>query len=292
MHTWLLLDVNNLAYRAFHSQGHLTYGAIRTGVIYGVLRDIIHLQDLFNTNRIAFCFDKGRSFRYTDYPGYKSSRWEKLNEEEKEQKLELRDQIKLIRRDYLPSLGYQNIFSQKGYEADDIIASLCSTLPQGDDAIIVSSDKDLYQLLSPRVSVFSAHSQKTTTYDSFVAKYGIEPGAWADAKAIAGCKTDDIEGVPGVAEITAAKFLSGKLKPSSTKWEAITKNNDLWRRNLPLVRLPYPEVKTFTLQKDYVSPERWKELTRRLGMRTLEEIVPRVNQRKAIKKKKKGFGLI
>lgn len=246
-----------------------------TGVVYGFLRDIVSLQDQHCTDYIAFAFDRGRSRRELVYPAYKSNRREKVYTSSEETAYnELQRQIRSLRREYLPEAGFRNIFSQKGYEADDVLASLCHNLRRQDEAIIVSADQDLYQLLSPRVSIYNPGKRETITQDSFARKFGVDCAQWPDVKAIAGCVTDCIQGIRGVGVKTAAKFLAGNLKPKSKAFESIVKGDMIWKQNIKLVRLPYPGTNQFEFQDDEVTRKKWRGLTSRLGMETLRNEIP------------------
>lgn len=277
MKTILILDCNYLAHRSYHALGDLRHGQIGTAVIFGVMRDILSLQELFGTDRMVFCFDVGKAYRAIDYPGYKATRY--LHKRERP---DLQKQIRLLRKEVLPAIGYQNIFSQKGHEADDIIASLCLNLPKNREAIVVSADKDLYQVLGERVTIYNPQSKVSVNRQSFIETWGIEPEQWADAKAMAGCSTDEVEGIPGIKEKTAAKFLSNSLSPQAKAYAAIVAHNHIWRRNLPIVGIPYPGTKIFTIWRDEIDPKNWEAVMQRYGIRSLPTIS---TTRKAIKRK-------
>jgi DNA polymerase I len=272
--TWLLFDTNYLCHRAFYSMKDLSWQEVKTGVIYGVFRDICTLQSLFNTPHVAFCFDSNRSLRAQVYPKYKSKRRPIEDTDEQENYNEFVRQVRLLRREYLYEIGYRNVFTQKGYEADDVIASLVNTINRKHDVVIVSSDHDLYQLLRPGVCMYNPHRKETVTHEWFYDKYGIGPIQWIDVKAIAGCHTDEIRGIQGVGEITAAKFISGKLKPGSKAYERIVHGNTIWKANINLVQLPYPGCRTFKLQKDEVTKRKWLCMVDSLGMRSMHEFTP------------------
>lgn len=283
---WLILDCHYLCYRALHTTGQLSHEDVLTGVIYGFLRDVMLLQEQFLTNRLVFCFDRSPSHRARDYPGYKANRTEDgMDKEEKLARAELRRQIKLLRSRYLRQVGFRNIFHQQGYEADDVIASVVRDLPKTDEAIIVSADRDLIQLLKPNVFIWNPHKKKAYTLKSLYAEFGIEPMAWVDIKALAGCGSDNVEGIRGVGEKTAAKFLRGHLKAESAAFQAIVKGDKIWRRNRALVKLPYPGVERFCLIDDEVDDARRDALMIKLGMKSL------VRSGKKSNIKRKGFGL-
>lgn len=294
MKTWLIIDCHYLAYRALHTTGVLKHGDIQTGVMYGFMRDIITLQEEHDTDRMAFCFDHRDSFRKAAYPAYKDNRGE-LDPEKLKIIKGMRTQIDALREDILPNVGFENVFIQPGYEADDIIASIVTNLREGHEAIIVSADKDLYQLLSDRVMIWNPTKKKMTTQATFFKEYGVEPSSWADVKAIAGCATDNIVGIKGVGEKTAAAFLTGKLSSSSAKHEAIIRGNKIWRRNKPLVKLPYPGTKTVRLVRDHVNAQSWDYVTHFLGMKSLKGRAPGQRTQRDTgsfkRDKKKGFGV-
>lgn len=271
--TWLVIDAPYLCHRAFHSMGNLSYGEAMTGTLFGFLRDIITLKDLFQPDRFVFCFDAGTSKRREMYPKYKRSRRAKeRTPEEQELYQQMQKQMRLLRYEILKGLGFSNVFYQIGYEADDIIGHLCwEDHPQ---IIIVSCDHDLYQLLSPRVSIWNMPKSQMITYESFRDEFKIEPSQWVDVKAIAGCSTDDIQGIKGVGEITACKFLRGDLKQGQ-KFIAIVEGTNLWERNLNLVRLPLAGLNKDRLQvrKDQVSQAKWIELCNRYGFQSLKGAV-------------------
>ncbi len=270
--TWLLIDSNNLCYRAFFSMGALSHNDIPTGVLYGFFRDILSLQQEFGSENFVFCFDLGESFRMNHLPTYKSSREkirQKYTDEEREGRRILLEQIRLLRTKYLQDIGFSNVLSKKGFEADDFIGSVCKNLDEDDKAVIVSGDQDFYQLITKNVVVF--HPRNGNIVDKFLFKhyYGISPKQWIEVKAIAGCKSDDIPGVRGVGEKTAIKYLRGEMNTATETYRRIRKSKDLKSKNLPIVRLPYLGTPEIELQEDTVTKKKWKLVMKELGMRSL-----------------------
>jgi 5'-3' exonuclease len=273
---WLILDSNYLCHRAYHSTGGLEYGDIKTGVLFGFLRDVVILQDLFATDRPLFCFDMPPGLREGVCKTYKADRVARYNampEEEREAYIAFREQVTLLRERVLPRCGYRNIFYEPGYESDDIIASLCRSLPQTDEVVIISSDKDLYQLLSPRVRCHNPQKRQTFTEHEFRATYGIDPDQWPDVKALAGCPSDNVVGIRGVGELTAIQYLRGELKAPGKKYKDIECNagQATWRRNLCLVTLPYHGCPTFEVRPDDVTVARWRRVADWLGLKSLRD---------------------
>lgn len=274
---WLLLDVSYLAYRAYFALGKLSFGEIATTVVYGVLREVISLQDTFNTKRVAFCFDHGKPLRKNLHPGYKVKRHEGKTEAELEAKLEVKHQIDALRDEHLPKIGFRNIFFQKGYEADDLLAGIALSR-QNREFVIVTSDHDLFQVLTPTISIWNPSQKKLMTDATFRRDYGIAPSDWIDVKAMAGCKSDDIPGIAHVGEATAAKYLRGELTKGKT-FDAIEKAHELVERNRKLVELPFPGLTSVRLLQDDITPDGWNAVVKRLGMNSLAGSIPGIPRR-------------
>ena len=269
---WLLIDVDNIASRARHTTGDL-----ENGTLVGVFRAIASLQEFFQTRDVAFCFDGGPSKRADLDSKYKETRKAKrraYTPEERAAFREYRRQLGALRATYLRQLGYRNIFCETGYEADDLIAVLVKALPAGDEAVVVSSDQDLFQLVRGCVRCYNPITRVQTTLQSFTAKYGIKPAMWSDVKAIAGCKSDDIRGIEGIGEKRAIKFLRHEFAPE-TKWhDLITQNSTVWQFNLELTRLPFPGCPPLELRDNRPTVARWEALMDELDMPALRPHAP------------------
>jgi len=284
--TWLYLDCHNLLYRAFYAMGKLSHDGKSTGAVYGFLRDVQMLRQEFRTDRVAFCFDHGRNKRNRIYLPYKSGRKnKKRTPEEQEAYLDFKKQIELVKTDYLPSMGFSNVLYAKGYEADDIIASLCkSDAAMGDDVVIVSSDTDLYQLLTNTVSIYKPTQKELFTAKQFKQRYGIKPQEWVHVKALTGCHSDSIPGVPRFGEKTALSYLKGEKVSWWKKDELFTKIQKfetLRLRNIRLIKLPLPFTPRFELRPDEVTLDKWRSVAQRLGITSLPAPIPVFQGRKA-----------
>lgn len=270
MKTCLIVDASALCYRSFYALPDLSHDGVKTAVVYGVLRQVRDLEERFVTSRTAWCFDSGRSLRREVVPSYKRKRREDLTEEQERARQELFGQIKLLRTDYLPSLGYRNVFVQNGYEADDVIASVVQHLPRQVGAVVVSDDGDLYQLLEgERIVMWRPAVKRVYGEQQLREEYGAGPGMWASVKALAGCPGDGVEGVKGVGIKTAVRFLSGTLKDTSVVFRRIVEGNGTWRANLRLVELPFHGACEFRTEPDAVAQDKWDQLTKRLGIKSL-----------------------
>ncbi len=275
---WCIVDVPSLAHRAFHAMGGLSHGGEGTGAVFGVFRDIVGLKERFEPDAFVFCFDGRGNKRRLACPEYKAGRRKSLDGEERRAFDNLRGQIDRLYRWHLRAVGFRNVFRQEGYEADDLVAEACRSLPDGsfgspigDKAVVVSSDGDLYQLLSERVSIWSPHKKRLLSADWFRKEYGIDPSLWADVKAIAGCVSDELPGVEGVGEKTAIKFLTGVLKTTTKAHAKIIEGNPIYRRNVELTRLPMAGVGTMELKEDRVTDKRWDRVMERVGIKRLRK---------------------
>lgn len=246
----ILIDAHNIAYTAFHALGELSDGEIRTGVTFGFLNMINRLAGQFGTDMV-FCFDSKENLRKKKHPTYKENRLtlrqvemlaDGTRDSENQRAIERRafyQQTKDLRGDVLPALGFRNVKVARGYEADDLIA--CYALKYKDEhkITIVSTDKDLYQLLDTNVSIFNPRTKKMFTVKDFREKYKIEPEDWVQIKAIAGDPADNIKGVWKVGEKTAIKFKRGLLSRNTKAWEQIAISWGIvlfWEK---CIRLPY-----------------------------------------------------
>jgi len=288
---WLILDCNFLCHRLKHSMGGLSHENTPTGVIYGFLKYIPLYQEKFDTPHIVFCWDSKSSKRKEIFPGYKANRGDRLKEMSTEEVIfetDFRYQMKMLRRKYLKIIGFRNVFCQKGYEADDLIASICDHLPLLDEAIILTSDQDLYQCLNPQVSIYDPNKRKRMTAQKFQKTYGIKPPRWGMIKCIAGCSTDNVPGIKGVGEKTAIKYLNGDLKASLKSHLSIIspKGMKLICRNRRLVVLPFVGTRVFKLKKDELSADGWRSVVRSLGLKSIRDKVPMGIRRQKKRKKK------
>jgi 5'-3' exonuclease len=272
---WLVLDVTYLGHRAFHTTGGMRFGAVGTGVVYGILRTANTLMDRFGTSDVVWCFDHGPNKRKEIFPGYKVKRNQHLNESQKEAMADMRRQTLELRTKHLPRLGCGNVFYQDGYEADDVMASVVNNLGKKDRVTVVTGDSDLYQLLHPTASVFHPREDKLVTYKEFLVEYGITPWHWPLVKSIAGGH-DNLPGVKGVGVKTAVKFValglgySSRLTPAMAKWC----RSPEYSLNVSLSRLPLPGCKDFVPKKDKIDSKVWRKLCDELGMKSLKRNVP------------------
>jgi len=262
----LLVDCYNIGHIAFHSMGELDYHGRRTGVMYGFMLHVLRLAKAFHPCKFIFCWDSRRNARRLMYQGYKEKRKTADLDPSKALDYEaLHEQLGELRTELLPRLGFANNIMYAGLEADDVIALVIKNgkVPGGWGRVkwvVVSTDRDLYQLLAPDVCIYSAKSKETFTEEKFMRLYGIAPAKWADAKALGGCDGDSVVGIHGVADPAksvnsrAIRYLRGELRGKFADIIESKAGQRIYRRNLTLVSLPlntglYPEVSDYELAR-------------------------------------------
>ncbi|MFH1684757.1 MAG: hypothetical protein ABH983_00465, partial [Candidatus Micrarchaeota archaeon] len=271
----ILVDCSCLAYKALFTTGDLSQDQKRVGVIFGFIKQIFTIAKKFETNRFYFLWDSRNSYRKIHYPPYKSSRRKDMTEQ---QIIDMKDafrQFDEIREILLPMMGFNNIYQQSGYEADDLIAHIAMRLP--DETIIASTDNDLLQLIHrDRFCPVSIYNFKGVTDEAKFkeAWYGLDPVKWAFVKAIAGCGSDEVEGISGVGEMSAAKYLVGILPDGKMKDKIESdEGKEIAKRNVPLVALPYSQglkpIKIFGLMDDDISVDKFKAIFGQYGFKSL-----------------------
>jgi len=201
----VIVDTNNLAYRAFYALPDTisTSSGIITNAVYGFTSMLMKLIANQKPDSIVCAFDsKSPTFRHKMFEEYKSQR--------KKMPAELLNQISLIKE----VLGAFNIecLEMGGYEADDIIASISkSTEDKFRETIIVTSDKDMLQLVSGSIRILAMKKGITDTvvYDKqkVIEKFGVSPNRINDLLALMGDSSDNIPGVPGIGPKTAVELI-------------------------------------------------------------------------------------
>ena len=196
----LLVDGSSYLYRAFHALPDLRNKAGEpTGALYGVLNMLRRLESDYKADYKAVVFDaKGKTFRDDWYPEYKAHRPPMPDD--------LRAQIEPIHA-AIRAAGWP-VLTIDGVEADDVIGTLATTAAvDGIDTLISTGDKDLTQLVGPRVRWFNTMSNELLDAAGVTAKFGVPPERMVDYLALIG---DSVDGVPGVQKCgpkTAVKWL-------------------------------------------------------------------------------------
>ena len=196
----LLLDSNSLMHRAYHALPNLkTSKGMYTGAIFGFLNILLRLIKEQQPTHIAAAFDlKGPTFRHEMYAAYKATR--------KPMDEELRQQVEPL-KELITAMGIK-IVSMQGYEGDDILGTLSRRF--ADECVIVTGDRDSFQLVSPTTKIFWTKKGVTEieVYDEArLLEDGFTPSQYIDYKALRGDPSDNIPGVAGVGEKTAKQLI-------------------------------------------------------------------------------------
>lgn len=205
MSTLLMIDGNSMANRAFYGVPHLTNAkGVPTNAVYGFLNTLQAAIERFKPDALFVAFDISKKvFRHERYADYKGTRTGMPED--------LLVQMPLIKE----ALSYMNIetFGLEGYEADDIIGTMSAhQTALGGESIILSGDRDLFQLVGEHVTVCFPQSKgqemEIVTPEYLAEHYALTPELVIEMKGLMGDKSDNIPGVAGVGEKTAKKLLA------------------------------------------------------------------------------------
>ena len=200
----LLIDGHGIAFRAFYAIPHLNAAdGTPTNALVGFFNMLGKALQEFQPDEIYTAFDmKGPTFRHLLYPDYKGTR--SPTPEEFKQQIPLLQQM-------LPLLGIR-IMARQTVEADDLIGSAAVQFSRGgDDVTILTSDKDIMQVLRPGVKIIrpgkGLSSFDVYTPESFAERYGFQPEKMVDYLSLMGDTADNIHGVAGVGDKTASRLI-------------------------------------------------------------------------------------
>jgi DNA polymerase-1 len=197
----VLIDGYGFLFRAFHAYPPLTRAdGVNVGGVFGFTSMLIKVILEFSCSHLAVAFDPGgKNFRHTMYPEYKAHR-PPVPED-------LIPQFPLI-REAVASLNI-DILEKVGFEADDVIATLAKMASnQGIKVTIISSDKDLMQLIDDNISMYDPLKSKTIKSEQVLEKFGVRPDQVTDVLALIGDASDNVPGVPGIGPKGAAELIS------------------------------------------------------------------------------------
>ena len=198
----IVIDGYSFLFRAYHSMPALSRPSDDTpvGAVYGFTSMVMKVLSEMNPTHIVIVFDAGKkTLRHKIYPEYKANRPPPPDD--------LIPQFALV-REAAQALNI-DVLEREGYEADDIIATLAEiSKVKKEEVLIVSSDKDLMQLVNGHVKMYDAIRSRLIGSKEVEEKYGVVPEKIRDLLALVGDTSDNIPGVPGIGPKTAAELLN------------------------------------------------------------------------------------
>ena len=219
----ILVDGNNLLFRSYYATAYTgnmmkNSKGFPTNGLYGFINMMNRIIKEEDPQYILVAFDKGKTFRHDKYEVYKAGRQA------------MPDELKLqfpVAKELLGAMGIK-YFEIDNYEADDIIGTMSKIVDEEDEfiATIVSSDKDLLQLISDEVTVklLKSNDHIMMTPEVFRETYKVDPIRMIDLKALMGDSSDNIPGVKGIGEKTAISLIEkyGSLENLYNNLDSVT----------------------------------------------------------------------
>ena len=206
MSTYLLIDGHSQAYRAFFGVKTplTTARGEPTTAVFGFFRKLFSVLREYDPEGVAVAFDKGDTWRHEEFSDYKATR-DSMPDDMRSQMGRIEQVLNALR---IPIVALEN------FEADDVLGALArQAADEGHDVLILSGDRDMFQLVADRVKILytsGGPSPATIPYGvtEVADRYGgMDPDQFLEMKALVGDSSDNIPGVPGVGEKTAIRFL-------------------------------------------------------------------------------------
>ncbi|MDD5194789.1 MAG: DNA polymerase, partial [Candidatus Omnitrophica bacterium] len=198
--TIYLIDGTSICYRSFYAIRLSSSKGLPTGAIYGFYQTLKKIKTQFNPDYMGICFDVSRkTFRQEKFKDYKIQRPPMPDP--------LKIQIPLIKK-LIDAMGI-TLVEKEGFEADDIIFSLTKkAVAENLETVIVTSDKDIFQLLDEKnVSIYNPTQEKLFRQEDFTKEFGFAPLSIIDFLALAGDSADNIPGAKGIGKAGALKLI-------------------------------------------------------------------------------------
>jgi DNA polymerase-1 len=286
--TAYLIDGSAYIHRAYHAiQGLATSQGLPTNAIFGFTRMLIKLMEERRPAYAAMFFDaRGPTFRHRLFAEYKANR-PPLPED-------LAMQIPYIKQ--ITAAYRLPVFEMAGYEADDLIGTLCRRLEaQGWSVVMVTGDKDFVQLVSQQATIWDPMKDLTTDPARVRETMGLDPRQLVDVMGLSGDATDNIPGVPGIGPKTALELIRafGSLEGLYAGLDGLTRKKQqenlqqfrdqaFLSRQLATIRTDAPlALETQALRLEGPDTRALSALFRALEFRQLQQALPQVAERRS-----------
>jgi len=238
---YLLIDGNNLACRiAFANTELKNKEGIPTGIHFGMFQSLVGLRQQFQDYQVLIVWDGKSQRRIAESNvGVKKGLIKSAYKENRK-----KDEIPQALKDFYSQSSYlQKGIGQTGipqirlaeYEADDVIASYCKKLRDSNEVVVVTTDKDYYQVLHDNVSLWNGMTLQLTRKPGWEKKFGIKPHQSIDCGAIEGDTGDNIFGVPGWGEKGSLKAIQ-----EHSSWQKVV---EFYHSKCDKFREQYPDLK-------------------------------------------------
>ena len=227
----VVVDANPLMYRSFHSPGTrnlTTSTGMLSGGFYGFLRSYLALRKRFVSAHFVFCFDCGRSWRNDVFSSYKTHGTDTKPNNFSQQLGAVRTFLHAIR---VP------VFMELRLEADDLISLIACQWVQSNknnSSIIVSSDRDFFQVVTPSIMVYDDRAKKFYGPAEVEESTGVQVGYFLSYKCMIGDVSDKIPGIRGFGKVKAAACVSNSAIENIFTRE----QQEIYDRNKRLIQLP------------------------------------------------------
>jgi DNA polymerase-1 len=280
--TLYLIDGHSLLYRAYYAIRHLSSpSGTPTNAVYGMTTMLLKVLRERKPGGIAIAFDtRAPTLRHQAYQDYKAHRPPMPDD----LSAQLPHVMRLIDALRIPRLALE------GYEADDLIATVTvKAAAEGRPVVIVSTDKDLYQLITPSITVYDAMRDQMIGPAEVAERFGVQPAQMTELLGLMGDAVDNVPGVPGIGEKTAAALIQqfGTIDELLAHLDQVSKpklretlraHAEQARLSRELVRLqtdcPIPfELKEFQLAEP--DPDQLRALFAEWGFSSLLAALPR-----------------
>ncbi len=271
--TIFLVDGTSFMYRAFFAMRDLsTKDGFPTGAIFGFTKLLLRLLDLFDPLFIGVVLDeKEKTERHEIFEAYKANR----PKQPEDLSIQIPETKKIVR-----ALGVK-LISLSGFEADDIIATITHRLYKY-HFVIITSDKDLFQLINDRIIIWDPRKELYIDKDAVLKKFGVRPEQMIDYQALVGDSTDNIPGVPGVGPKKAQNLLTrfGSLNELRNHLDELSESDrkkimDHWedavlsKRLVELNENCPVEIPVESLKRDCIDQKGFVEILRRFEFKSL-----------------------